>query len=175
MILMLTADEKWNIGLKGKMLIDLEADLKRFKEKTMGNIIIMGRNTLKAIPGEKSLPGRVNIVMTRDKTFKRDDLVIVNSIEDLFKTLEKINPDGRKEVFVTGGARIVEQLLEYCDRAYITKILKTFPEHDTSIPNLDKDKSWKIINEEEIIKQGDVSYKYVDYARDDLKEYQIKY
>lgn len=168
MILMLTADENWNIGLKGKMLIDLEADLKRFKEKTMGNIIIMGRNTLKAIPGEKALPGRINIVMTRDKSFKREGIVTVNSINDLFKTLDDINPCGSKEVFVTGGASIVEQLLKYCDRAYITKILKLFPEHDTTIPNLDKDKDWKIINESETIKQGNIKYKYVDYIRLDV-------
>lgn len=165
MILMLTADENWNIGLKGEMLVDLEEDLKRFKEKTMGNIVIMGRNTLRAIPGEKSLPGRVNIVMTRDKTFKREDLVIVNSLDDLFKTLDDINPDHSKEVFVTGGASIVEQLLQYCDRAYITKILKSFPEHDTSIPDLDQDKNWKIVDESEKIKQDDIEYKYVDYAR----------
>ena len=165
---MLTADENWNIGLKGEMLVDLEEDLKRFKEKTIGNIVIMGRNTLRAIPGEKSLPGRVNIVMTRDKDFKRDDIVTVNSIDHLFETLDEINPDGKKEVFVTGGASIVEQLLEYCDRAYITKILKSFPEHDTSIPDLDLDKNWKIVNEGEKIRQDDIEYKYVDYVREDM-------
>nr|WP_300002695.1 dihydrofolate reductase [Tissierella sp.] len=165
MILMLTADKNWNIGLKGQMLVDLEEDLQRFKEKTTGNIIIMGRNTLRAIPGEKSLPGRVNIVMTRDRSFQRDDLVIVNSLDHLFKTLKELNPDGEKEIFVTGGASIVQQLLEYCDRAYITKILKEFPDYDTSIPNLDRDEDWEIVKEDEIISQGDIDYKYVDYRR----------
>lgn len=168
MILMLTADNNWNIGLKGKMLIDLEADLKRFKEITTGNIIIMGRNTLRAIPGEKSLPDRVNIVMTRDKSFKRDDLVVVNSLDDLFKTLDEINPNGEKEIFVTGGATIVKQLLKYCNKAYITKILKSFPQHDTSIPNLDNDNNWKIVSKGDIIEQGDVRYRYVDYKRCDV-------
>lgn len=165
MILMLTADEKWNIGLKGEMLIDLEEDLKRFKEKTTGNIIIMGRKTLMAVPGEKALPHRINIVMTRDKTFKKKDIVAVNSLDHLFQVLDTINADGSKKVFVTGGATIVDQLLKYCNRAYITKILKTFPKHDTSIANLDKDEDWKQLAEGEIIQQEDISYKYVDYIR----------
>lgn len=165
MILMLTADENWNIGLKGKMLIDLEKDLQRFKEKTTGNIIIMGRKTLLAIPGEKALPDRINIVMTRDKEFKRDGIVTINSIDHLFETLDKINSDGTKKVFVIGGANIVVQLLQYCNKAYITRILKGFPDHDTSIPNLDESNDWEIVKEEEIIQQENIRYKYVDYRR----------
>ncbi|OLS02337.1 dihydrofolate reductase [Tissierella creatinophila] len=165
MILMLTADKNWNIGLKGKMLVDLEEDLKRFKEKTTGNIIIMGRKTLMAIPGEKALPNRVNIVMTRDKEFKKDGIVTVNSVDHLFKTLDKINSDGTKKVFVTGGASIVRELLKYCDKAYITKILKEFPQHDTSIPNLDESSDWEIVKEGNIIHQEDIKYKYIDYKR----------
>lgn len=165
MILMLTADENWNIGLKGKMLIDLKEDLKRFKEKTMGNIIIMGRSTLEAVPGEKALPGRINIVMTRNKNFKKDDIIAANSLDGLFEILEDINRDGSRDVFVIGGESIVQQLLKYCDKAYVTKILKSFKNHDTSIPSLDKDKDWKIYSEGEIIEQDDIEYKYVEYRR----------
>lgn len=165
MILMLTADEKWNIGLKGEMLIDLDEDLKRFKEKTTGNIIIMGRKTLMAVPGQEALPDRINIVMTRDKTFKKKDILTVNSLDHLFQVLDNINADGSKKVFVTGGASIVDQLLRYCNKAYITKILKIFPEHDTSIPNLDKDDDWEIVDESKVIEQENIKYKYVDYIR----------
>lgn len=165
MILMLTADENWNIGLKGKMLIDLKEDLKRFKKKTMGNIIIMGKNTLEAVPGQKALPGRTNIVMTRNKDFKKEGIIPVHSIKDLFETLEEINSDGNKEVFVIGGESIVKQLLKYCDKAYITKILKDFKDHDTSIPSLDKDDDWFVVKEGHIIEQEGVKYKYVEYKR----------
>lgn len=168
MILMLTADENWNIGLKGKMLIDLKEDLKRFKDKTIGNIIIMGRNTLEAIPGQTALPGRINIVLTRNKDFKREGIVIVNSIEDLFKTLEEINKDENLDVFVIGGESVGKQLLKYCHTAYITKILKEFKDHDTSIANLDKDRNWILINEGDIIKQEGISYKYVEYKRKNI-------
>lgn len=163
MILMLTADENWKIGLKGKMLIDLQEDLKRFKEKTTGNIVVMGRSTLEAIPGERALPNRINLVMTRNKNFNKKDIIAINSIENLFETLDKINKDKSKKVFVIGGESIVNQLLKYCTKAYITKILKDFKNHDTSIPNLDKLDGWKRVREGDIIKQDDVKYKYVDY------------
>lgn len=165
MILILTADNNWNIGLKGRMLVDLKEDLKRFKEKTVGNIIIMGRSTLEAVPGEKALPNRVNIVMTRNKSFEKKDIIAAHSIEDLFEILKEINPDSSKKVFVTGGESIVDQLLDYCDKAYITRILKDFKHHDTSIPNLDEDEDWEIVAESKIIRQGDIRYKYVDYRR----------
>lgn len=167
MILMLTADNNWNIGLKGEMLIDLHEDLKRFKEKTVGNIVIMGRSTLEAIPGQKALPDRINLVMTRNPDFKREGIISVNSVDHLFEILEELNPDGSKKVFVTGGESIVDQLLKYCSKAYITKILKTFENHDRSIPNLDKLDEWKKVKEGEIISQDGIDYKYVDYLRKD--------
>lgn len=165
MILILTADNNWKIGLKGEMLVDLEEDLKRFKAKTVGNIIIMGRSTLEAIPSQKALPDRINLVMTRNPEFKREGIITINSIDHLFKTLKEINGDGSKDVFVTGGESIVRQLLKYCNKAYITKILKTFQNHDTSIPNLDKLDEWKRVEESEIINQDGIEYRYVDYIR----------
>ena len=165
MILMLTADENWNIGLKGKMLVDLEEDLTRFREKTTGNIVIMGRKTLEAIPGGQALPDRINLVMTRDKDFKQEGIITINSIDELFETIEELNEDKEREVFVTGGESIVRQLLKYCTKAYVTRILVSFPDHDTSIPNLDKLGQWERVWEGEKIRQEDIEYKYVNYVR----------
>ena len=165
MILMLTADESWNIGVEGKMLVDLEEDLERFKEKTTDNIIIMGRTTLEAIPSGGPLANRLNIVMTRNKDFKKEGIVTANSVDHLLEILEEINPEGEMKVFVTGGESIVRQLLKYCDKAFITKILKNFSIHDRKIPNLDEDKDWYIADESALIRQDDVEYKYVEYRR----------
>lgn len=165
MILMLTADENWNIGVEGKMLVDLEADLERFKEKTTGNIIVMGRTTLQAIPSGGALPNRINIVMTRNKQFKKEGIITANSIDHLFEILDRENPGKEKKVFVIGGESIVRQLVEYCDRAFITKILKDFSKHDRKIPNLDKSSDWYTVDESDIIVQDDVRYKYVEYRR----------
>lgn len=163
MILIFAVDNNWHIGYGGKMLAELSEDLKRFRKLTEGHIIIMGRRTLEAIPGQNPLPGRINILVTRSKEFENKGFHIINDLEDLFPLLHQINPDGEKKVFVTGGETIVRALLPYCNKAYITKILKAFKKADTSIPNLDLDRHWEILNESEIYEQGDLKYKYVDY------------
>lgn len=166
MILIFAVDNHWNIGFGGKMLVDLPEDLKRFRRITEGNIVIMGRKTLEAIPGQNPLPNRINILVTRNNEFDNKGFYIIKDLDDLLPLLKEINPKNEMEVFVTGGETIVRQLMPYCTRAYITKILKSFKETDTCIPNLDLDNRWKIINESKIYNQGDLEYKYVDYIRD---------
>ena len=166
MILIFAVDNNWNIGFGGRMLAHLPEDLKRFRELTKGHIVIMGRRTLEAIPGQSPLPGRINILVTRGKQFENKGFYIINNLEHLFPLLHQINPDDEKEVFVTGGETIVKELMPYCNKAYITKILKAFKKADTCIPNLDLDRHWKIFNESEIYGQGDLKYKYVDYKRE---------
>ena len=165
MILIFAVDNNWNIGFGGQMLANLPEDLKRFRKLTEGNIVIMGRKTLEAIPGQNPLPNRINILVTRNNEFDNEGFYIINDLDDLFPLLKEINPNNQMEVFVTGGETIVKQLIPHCTKAYITKILKSFKETDTCIPNLDLDNSWKIINESDIYNQGDLKYKYVDYIR----------
>lgn len=165
MILIFAVDNNWNIGFGGRMLAHLPEDLKRFRLLTEGNIVIMGRKTLQAIPGQKPLANRINILVTRKAEFKDQGFHIINDLDDLFPLLEEINPRDEMKVFVTGGETIVRQLMPYCSRAYITKILKSFEKTDTCIPNLDLDKSWKITNESETYTEGELEYKYVDYIR----------
>lgn len=165
MILIFAVDDNWNIGLNGGMLTEIKEDLKRFREITEGNIVIMGRRTLEAIPGQNPLPNRINILVTRNKNFNREGFYVINDLKELKPLLEKVNSENKMDVFVTGGGSVVAQLLPYCNKAYITKILKAFKSADTSIPNLDLDSDWKLIRESEIYHQGDLSYKYVDYIR----------
>lgn len=165
MILIFAVDNNWNIGLDGGMLTSIEEDLKRFRLITEDNIVIMGRRTLEAIPGHRPLPNRTNILITRSNKFNKDEFHIINDLEKLHPLLEEINPKNKKEVFLTGGGNVVSQLMPYCNKAYITKILKSFPNADTSIPNLDLDEDWEIVNESKIHYQGELPYKYVDYIR----------
>lgn len=165
MILIFAADNNWNIGFGGKMLAHLPKDLQRFREITEGNIVIMGRKTLEAIPGQNPLPNRINILVTRKNEFDNQGFHIINDLDNLLPLLKEINPKDEKKVFVTGGETIVRQLMPYCTKAYITKILESFKEADTCIPNLDIDNSWKITNESRIYTEGDLKYKYVDYIR----------
>lgn len=166
MNLIFAVDGNWRIGYGGRMLVEIREDLKRFREITEGNIVIMGRKTLEALPGQKPLENRINILVTRNKNYKKEGFYIINSLEDLFPLLKELNPDKKMQVFVTGGGTIARQLLLFCKKAYITKIFKDFPQADTFIPNLDLDSDWKAVNESDVYKTDDnIYYKYVDYER----------
>ena len=136
----------------------------RFKDITDGHIVIMGRKTMEALPGQNPLSNRINIIITSLKDFKKEGFV-VNSMEDLFPLLKEINPDKEKKVFVTGGGTIARQFLLFCNKAYITKVFKDFKNTDTFIPNLDLDEDWEVVKESEVHRQGDIYYRYVDYER----------
>ncbi len=165
MILLFAVDNNWNIGYKGDLLVKISKDLKRFKKLTTENIIIMGRKTFESLPDRKALPNRINIVMTRNKDYSAEDIVVVHSENELFEKLEELNPDNKMVHYLIGGGNIARSLMSHCKEAYITKIYKTFEKADTSMPNLDKDDTWKIEKTSEINKQDDLEYKYVDYTR----------
>ena len=165
MILMFAVDENWNIGIDGGMLVSISKDLRRFRETTEGNIVVMGRRTLEAIPGKKALPNRENIVVTRNKDFRGDGLHVLNDLDKLEELVKKIDPEDKMEVFVTGGESIVRQLISKCNKAYITKILRSYDKSDTAIPNLDESSEWKAVKESEVHREGDIEFKYVDYER----------
>ena len=164
MILIFAVDNNWNIGVDGKILVHIKQDLKRFKELTDGNIVIMGRRTLEAGPHGMPLEGRTNIIFT-SQNLNFDNSYIVRSVEELDKVLEDINKDGSKEVFVSGGQTIVEQLIDRCEKAYITKIFKSFDRADTSFPNLDEDEDWEIVWKSDIYNEDGLDFQYVDYER----------
>lgn len=165
MKMIFAVDENWNIGYDGDMLFKISKDLQRFRRLTETNIIIMGRKTFESLPDQKALPNRINIVITRDAEYKADDILVVTSIDELFQLLEKINPDNKMVNFVIGGGNIAYQLLQYCNYAYITKVLRSFDATDTLIPNLDEDQDWVIEKQSEYYMQDDLMYNYVDYVR----------
>jgi dihydrofolate reductase len=165
MILIFAVDNNWNIGYDGDMLFKISEDLKRFRRLTEGNIVIMGRKTFESLPNKRALPNRINIVITRDKEYSASNVIVINSLEELFPLIEKLNPNNEMNNFVIGGGNIAQQLISYCHKAYITKVFKTFEVADTLIPNLDLYDDWKIVNESEVYRQDDLLYKYVDYIR----------
>lgn len=165
MILIFAVDNNWNIGYDGDMLYKISEDLKRFRKLTEDNIIIMGRKTFESLPDKKPLPNRINIVITRDKEYKATGANVINSLEELFPLLQELNPNNEMENFIIGGGNIVKQTIEYCNKAYITKIFNSFDGADTFIPNLDLLHDWKIVKESGAYNQDDLEYKYVDYIR----------
>jgi dihydrofolate reductase len=108
-------DRKRGIGVDNKLPWRLSADLKRFRDLTMGHHIIVGRKTFESIG--KPLPGRRMIVVTRDRNYKADGCDIARSIEE---AIELARERGESEVFICGGAEIYAQSIEFANRMYLT-------------------------------------------------------
>ena len=92
------ADINWGIGKGTGMLFHIPADLKFFKEKTMGSTVIMGRTTFLSLPGQKALPGRKNIVLTRDENWSAENVTVCHGIDELAGIIEN-----NENVFLMGG------------------------------------------------------------------------
>ncbi|WP_078409843.1 dihydrofolate reductase [Priestia abyssalis] len=131
-------DQNRVIGKDNKLPWYLPADLKYFKELTMGHPIIMGRKTYESIG--RPLPGRENIVITRNEEYTAEGCTIIHSISEV-KELEEKRDD---ELFVIGGAEIFEQTFSIADRLYVTMIEETF-EGDTYFPDFNED-DWVVVS-----------------------------
>ncbi len=131
--LIVAADEKNGIGKDNQLPWHLPADLKHFKALTTGYPVIMGRKTYDSIG--KPLPGRQNIVITRDRDLLIEGATMAYSITD---ALEKALGN---EVFVIGGANIFEQVMDEAGTLYFTRIHHTFPA-DAWLPAIDPE-TWQ--------------------------------
>ena len=152
-------DKNWGIGKGQDLLYHIPEDMKFFKEKTIGNVVVMGLATLKSFPGGKPLKDRVNVVLCDDPSFDRDDIVKVDSIEHLFEVLKRYKTD---IVYIIGGASVYAQLVPYCDTVYVTKV-DASQEADKFFPNLDKDEDWACVKEGEIQEYNGIKYKFTTY------------
>ncbi len=118
------------IGQNNKLPWHLPADLKHFKFLTMGQTIVMGRKTYESIG--RPLPGRTNIIITRQTSYEVPGAIVVNSIEDAFLVCEKTGITD-SEHFIIGGEELFRQTLEVCQRMYVTEIHRDF-KGDTFFP-----------------------------------------
>jgi dihydrofolate reductase len=124
------------IGLEGGMPWHISADLKHFKRITMGAPVVMGRKTYESIG--RALPGRANIVITRNKEYTLPDADVVGDIAAALRKARAIAEiGGGDEVFVIGGAEIYALAMPEADRIYLTRIHAEFP-GDAFFPELDE-------------------------------------
>ena len=150
--------EDWGIGCCGTQPIALSVDRKFFREMTRGAMVIVGRRTVADFPGQKPLPGRVNVVLTRTQQEIPGFTVCTSPEEavELAKTAEK--------AMVIGGGSIYRQMLPYCDSALVTKV-HCCPGSDTYFPNLDEDPAWELA---EILLSGEedgIRYEMCRYCK----------
>jgi dihydrofolate reductase len=127
-------DRKRGIGVGNKLPWRLSADLKRFRELTMGHHIIVGRKTFESIG--RPLPGRRMIVVTRDRNYKAESCEVAHSVEDATRLARE---RGESEAFICGGAEIYAQSIEIADRMYLT-FVDAEVAADTFFPEFDEQK-----------------------------------
>lgn len=154
--LLVAASENNVIGKDNKLTWHISHDLKRFKMLTMGHHIIMGRKTFESIG--RPLPGRINVIVTRNKNYKTDGCIVVNSVKEAFL---KSNDDN--EIFVIGGEQIFKETLAVADRIYLTKIHRNF-DGDAFMPEINKDE-WIETETERRTEHPDFDYTYVTLDR----------
>ena len=155
------------IGIDGDLPWRLSSDLKRFKRDTMGKPIIMGRKTWESIG--RPLPGRANIVVTRNRDYRAEGAQVVTSLQDaLILANTKARCDGVDEVCVIGGGQLYKEAIEKADRLYVTHVLAE-PEGDTYFPDIDPSR-WRPVSREEfpIGEKDSAATIYVIYERNRL-------
>ncbi len=144
------------IGGKGDLLYHISADLKRFKAITMGHPIIMGRKTFESFPNGP-LPGRRNIVITRQEGYRRDGIEVVGSLEEALETVA-----GTDDAMVIGGGEIYRAAMKYASCLYLTEIDVVRDDADTFFPAIIRDE-WEVVEESavETDPRSGVPYRFV--------------
>lgn len=146
------------IGNNNQLIWHIPGDLKRFKSITMGHTVVMGRKTFESIG--KPLPGRKNVVISRQDNFKPEGCLIYKSLDEALEFLKTEN-----EVFIIGGGEIYRLAMPLTHKIYLTKIHKDFP-GDTLFPEIPLE-DWEITYEETISEDEKVnfSYSYINLER----------
>lgn len=142
----------------GELLFRISDDLKRFKSLTIGHPIIMGRKTYESIG--KPLPGRTNIVVTKNPDFQAEGCVVVDSMQKAFGKGGEID----KDIFVIGGGEIYRQALPYTDKLYLT-IVESEAEGDVFFPEWRNDFKKEISREERLDEKTGLKYSWVTLER----------
>lgn len=135
------ADINWGIGKGAGMLFHIPADLKFFKEKTMGGTVIMGRTTFLSLPGSKALPGRKNIVLTRSDGWSAENVTVCRSTDEL---ADIININDDEKVFLIGGEAVYGELIDACNEAFVTRV-NADGGAEKFFPDLDASAGWRLV------------------------------
>lgn len=146
------------IGDRSRIPWRIADDMKHFKALTLGKPCIMGRKTWESLP-KKPLPGRTNIVITRDDGFEAQDAVVAHSLEE---ALERAGVENPEEIAIVGGAEIYAAALPRADRIYLTEVHREFA-GDTYF-RFDRD-AWREMARENCMAPDGLAYSFVTLER----------
>lgn len=157
----LSADEHWGIGRENRLLVRIPQDMKYFRNETVGKAVIMGRKTLESFPGGQPLPGRLNVVLTRNAACRVKGGVVAHSVEEALEAVRDYVPE---DVYCIGGGSVYRLFLPYCDTVFVTRIQYTY-EADTYFPDLDALPEWQLAGSSEEQTYFDLAYEFCRYER----------
>jgi dihydrofolate reductase len=147
------------IGDRGKIPWRIAEDMRHFKAMTVGKPVIMGRKTWDSFP-KKPLPGRTNIVVTRDRSFAAEGAVVVHSLDDALTRAQSENPS---EIAIAGGADIYDALRARADRIHLTEVHAAF-DGDVMLAPFDRTQ-WREISREDHATPEGLRYSFVTLER----------
>jgi len=161
MTIIVCVDRNWAIGREGQLLFRIPADMARFRELTMGYVLLMGRRTFESLPGP--LPGRTHVVLSRDTGFASPGVTVCRSLEESMAAAKALG-----EVFVIGGGKVYAALLPYCERALVTQVDAAAPAADTFFPNLDEHPRWRLIDAGEWQEEAGLRFRYCEHTQREI-------
>lgn len=158
-------NKNYSIGNGNDLMYHLSNDLKRFKELTNNNIVVMGRKTYESLP-KKPLPNRINVILTSNKDYNASGCIIKTSIKDVLELYDNYYPD--KILYIIGGGEIYKQFLDndLVDTMEIT-IVDDDSDGKVKFPNFMLDSKWKVVNEGEVNvdEKTNLKYHFLSYKR----------
>ncbi len=157
------ADREWGIGKGNDMMFSLPKDMKFFRERTTGHVVVMGGKTLRSFPGQKPLKNRVNVVLTRGQVC--DECVLVRSYEELKAALKARE---KEEIYIIGGGELYRELLPYCHEALVTKV-DAVGGAEVFFPNLDTHPDFVCVDEGEPVEDNGYSIRFTRYQNKNPK------
>ena len=148
--------KKRELGKNNKLLWHIPEDFKKFKQLTSGHIVIMGRKTFESIG--KPLPNRINIIVTRNRSWTPLGCTVCYSLEEAINLAKKkIN-----EIFIIGGAEIYKQGIQYADKLCLTLVNQEYPEADAFFPDYSEFKR-KVFEENHI--SSELQFKFIELEK----------
>ena len=166
MKLIVAVDKNWGIGRDNDLLFSIPEDMKFFRSTTLDKVVVMGRKTLESFPNGNPLKRRINIVLTNDKSYSKQEALIVHSLEEILEAIKEYNTD---DVYVIGGASVYEMLYDYCDEAYVTMIDKD-GNADKFMVKLSEKTSWELKYKSETkVTEDGIEFAFCTFKNNDTK------
>ena len=150
------------IGKDNRLLWHLPEDMRHFRETTRGQTVIMGRKTWESLPEKfRPLPGRLNIVLSRNPDYPAPGATLAGSLEEAIRLAGEASEAG--ETFIIGGSELYRQALPLAERLYLTEIAADY-EGDTCFPQIPQGE-WKEVSRSQPLEQAGLAYAFVVYQR----------